>query len=92
MKRTIILSLTLLSIAITHTQAETRLVPADHATIQQAINDSNDGDIIIVDPGTYHENINFSGKNIVLTSTDPNDPEIVTATIIDGQGRGSVSL
>ena len=90
MKRAILLSLALLSIATTNAQAETRLVPADYATIQQAIQESNDGDVVIVENGTYSENINFSGRNIILTSKDPNDPEIVAATIIDGQSKGSV--
>ena len=90
MKRAFLLSLALLSVVTTLTQAKTRLVPADYATIQQAIQESNDGDVVIVNPGTYPENINFSGKNIILTSKDPNNPEIVAATIIDGQGRGSV--
>ncbi|MGB2862699.1 MAG: right-handed parallel beta-helix repeat-containing protein [Sedimentisphaerales bacterium] len=90
MKRAILSSLAILLIATIQAQAETRLVPADYATIQQAIDGSNDGDVIIVDPGTYPENINFSGKNIVVSSTNPEDPEIVAATIIDGQGRGSV--
>jgi hypothetical protein len=35
-------------------------------------------------PGLYHENINFLGKNITLTSTNPTDPNVVAATIIDG--------
>jgi hypothetical protein len=90
MKSAIILSLALLSIVFTPVQAETRSVPADYATIQQAIDDSNDGDVVVVDPGTYYENINFSGKNIVVTGTNPDDSEIVAATIIDGQGRSSV--
>ena len=90
MKRAILSSLAILLIATIQAQAETRLVPADYATIQQAINSSNDGDVIIVEGGTYRENINFSGKNVVLTSTDPNDSEIVAATIIDGNGQGSV--
>lgn len=89
MKRVIILNLILLSIATTATQAKTRSVPADYATIQQAIDDSNDGDVVVVDPGTYPENINFSGKNIVVTGTHPDDSEVVAATIIDGRGRGS---
>jgi len=92
MKRAILLSLATLLIASTPMQADTRLVPAAYATIQQAIEDSNDGDVIIVEAGTYRENINFSGKNIVLTSKDPNDSEIVAATIIDGQGRGSTAV
>jgi len=77
MNRVISLSIAILVILNTPTQAETHVVPDDYATIQQAIDDSNDGDVIIVDPGTYSENINFSGKNIVLTSADPNNPEIV---------------
>jgi hypothetical protein len=93
MKRTILLSLVLLSAAIMPVSAETRLVPADYATIQQAINDSNDGDVVIVAPGTYQENINFLGKNIVVTSTDPNNPEVVATTIIRAtlKERGNLS-
>ena len=92
MKRSILSSLIILLIITIPAQAETRLVPVDYATIQQAIDSSNDGDMIIINPGTYPENINFSGKNIIVTSTDPNDSEIVASTIIDGQGRGSVVL
>jgi hypothetical protein len=65
-------------------------VPANHATIQQAINASSDGDEIIVSPGTYVENISFNGKNIVLRSTDPTNPGVVASTIIDGNQAGSV--
>ncbi|HCO93722.1 MAG TPA: hypothetical protein DIU00_07200 [Phycisphaerales bacterium] len=90
MKNAILLSLALLSIAAMESSADTRLVPGSYATIQQAIDDSNDGDVVIVETGTYTENINFLGKNIVVTSTDPNDPEIIAATIIDGNGQGSV--
>ncbi|MHC4315392.1 MAG: hypothetical protein ACYSW3_23350, partial [Planctomycetota bacterium] len=64
--------------------------PADFNNIQAAIDDSNDGDIIIVAEGRYFENINFNGKNITLRSTDPNDPNVVAATIIDGDRNGSV--
>jgi len=64
--------------------------PANFNNIQAAIDDSNNSDTIVVEEGTYFENINFRGKNIVLTSTDPNNPDIVAATIIDGMGNGSV--
>ena len=65
-------------------------VPADYSTIQAAIDGSVAGDTIVVSPGTYVENINFNGKNIILTSTDPADPNIVAATVIDGNAAGSV--
>ncbi|MDP2898940.1 MAG: right-handed parallel beta-helix repeat-containing protein [bacterium] len=58
--------------------------------IQEGIDASSDGDTVIVGPGTYVENIRFSGKNITLRSTDPLDPAIVAATIIDGNQSGSV--
>jgi len=64
--------------------------PADFYSIQAAIDDSNDGDVVIVAEGRYVENINFNGKNITLRSTDPNDPDVVAATIIDGYQNGSV--
>ena len=56
--------------------------PADFNTIQAAIDDSNDGDTIIVQPGLYDEDIDFLGKNILLTSTNPTNPNTVSATII----------
>ena len=57
---------------------------ADFNNIQAAIDDSNDGDTIIVQPGLYTEYIIFHGKNITLTSTNPTDSNVVAATIING--------
>jgi hypothetical protein len=65
-------------------------VPGNFPTIQMAIDASIDGDTVFVSPGTYYENINFNGRNIVLTSTDPEDSNVVASTIIDGGGNGSV--
>jgi len=90
MKKTFLLSLVLLLVIEALVPATTHRVPEQYATIQQAIDDTNDGDIVMVNPGTYVENINFNGKNIVLTSTNPDNPEIVAATIIDGNSWGSV--
>jgi hypothetical protein len=65
-------------------------VPANHQTIQAAIDAAVNGDEIIVSPGVYAENIQFGGKNIVLRSTDPTDPDVVADTIIDGNRADSV--
>ena len=62
----------------------------DFATIQGAIDGVDQGDTVIVHPGTYYENIDFGGKNIVLRSEDPDDPGTVDSTIIDGQATRSV--
>ena len=61
-------------------------VPGDYSTIQDAINASVNGDTVLVEPNTYYENINFRGKNIVLTSRfyATNDPADIWATIING--------
>jgi beta propeller repeat protein len=65
-------------------------VPGNYSTIQQAIDNSSSGDTVIVQPGTYYENIDFKGKNITLRSTDPENPAIVASTIINANGQGSV--
>ncbi len=64
--------------------------PSPYDTIQAAIDVAVDGDVIIVMPGTYVETINLRGKAITLQSSDPTDPNVVLATIIDGNQAGSV--
>ncbi|MHC4946331.1 MAG: right-handed parallel beta-helix repeat-containing protein, partial [Planctomycetota bacterium] len=60
-------------------------VPGDYPTIQEAIIAAVNGDVVLVDPGTYVENISFKGKSIVVKSTS--GPEV---TIIDGNQSGTV--
>jgi parallel beta-helix repeat protein len=55
--------------------------------IRHAINEASPGDHIVVGEGIYFENISFNGKNITLSSADPNDPNVVGATIIDGDNH-----
>jgi hypothetical protein len=57
-----------------------------YVTIQAAIDDSNDGNDIVVYAGTYEETVDYKGKAITVRSTDPNDANVVAATIIDGNG------
>ncbi len=80
---------TLLLVSQAYGQTTIR-VPLDAPTIQIAISNAMPFDTIIVDPGTYFEAISFGGKVITLQSTNPNDPAVVAATIIDAGGLGSV--
>ncbi|HUW20042.1 MAG TPA: S8 family serine peptidase [Sedimentisphaerales bacterium] len=57
--------------------------------IQEAIYAARYGKIVVVAAGTYYETINFIGKDITVTSLDPNDPGVVGAAIIDANGAGS---
>ena len=65
-------------------------VPDDYSTIQAAIDAASDGDVIIVHQGIYYENIHFGGKPITVKGMDPNDQDVVAATIIDGNQVDSV--
>ena len=39
-----------------------------------AIRLAEHADLVVVAPGTYHERLDFLGKTIAVTGTDPTDP------------------
>jgi parallel beta-helix repeat protein/predicted outer membrane repeat protein len=60
--------------------------------IQPAIDGANQMDVIILSPDRYtgpgNQDIDFKGKAITLRSTNPYDPNVVSATIVDAAGSG----
>jgi parallel beta-helix repeat protein len=62
-------------------------VPQDKKTIQEAVDDSEDGDLVLVSPGTYAESVTVEENrpNITIRGTDRN------AVILDGQRASLVN-
>ncbi|MCP4582438.1 MAG: hypothetical protein GY839_12575 [candidate division Zixibacteria bacterium] len=73
-------------------QANVIKIPAHYPTIQQGIESSSNGDTVLAQPGAYVENINFTGRNIILASHYllTGDTSYISSTIIDGDSAGSV--
>ena len=71
-------------------EAVERHVPSGYPTIQSAIDACVDGDEVVIAPGTYrgegNRDLDYAGRAITVRSTDPNDPTVVAATVIDCQG------
>jgi len=61
-------------------------VPTDYTTVQTGIDAATSGDTVLVDTGTYFENINFNGKAITIASHFilDGDSNHINKTIIDG--------
>src|SRR6266403_4701197 len=60
-------------------------VPSDQPTVQAGINAASNGDVVLVSPGRYKENINFLGKDITVKSSNGRK-----VTILDGSQKGPV--
>jgi hypothetical protein len=82
-KRHFLASAMLLLGCVTTLVATTTHVPGDYPQIQAAITVANVGDVVLIDPGTYQEKLDFLGKPILVTGTDPSDPAVVSATVVD---------
>jgi hypothetical protein len=74
-------------------------VPDEFSSIQEAINRSRHGDVVLVAPGKYQERIDFKGKNITVASHYflHGNLHFIKSTIIDashlaGQDTASVVL
>ena len=76
--------------ALVHTVAQDST--GQYSSVQEAIYASESSDTVLVMPGTYYENINFSGKSISLFSLTAitNDPSYTAVTILDGRQQASV--
>ncbi len=61
-------------------------VPTDYATIQDAIFAAQEGDTIVVCPGTYYGPGIGLGKSVTIRSEHPDKPSCVAETIIDRTG------
>ena len=63
-------------------------VPADHATVQAAVDAAADGDTILVAPGVYRGAVDLGDKRLALVSEHFRNGEAsaIATTIIDGDG------
>ena len=106
MKYPLLISMFLTSTALADTWTVDDDGAADFSTIQEALEAATTGDTITVFPGIYTSTSNEAvalipkrpdapnvSKTLTITSSNPDDPEVVANTIIDGEGinRGFVS-
>lgn len=59
-------------------------------SIQLAVDYANTGEVIVLQPGIYNENIDLHRKNIILQSVEPNNPSYIGGTIIQGSADSPV--
>ena len=67
-------------------------VPAEYATIQAGVDAASPGDTVLVQPGSYRENIVIDQVPVTLASMFliTGDPGFIPATTINGSEAGSV--
>jgi len=65
--------------AVTEPSGTTRNVPEDHPTIQNAVDAADPGDLVLVQPGVYREQVDVTTPSITIRGTDRHD------VIVDGE-------
>ena len=61
-----------------------------NAIIQDAIDKAVNGNEIVLDKGTYYQDVKIDHKALTIRSIDPNSPSIVANTLICGQTSSNV--
>ena len=65
--------------AVADASGTTRRVPQDHGSIQAAVDAADPGDLVLIGPGVYREEVKVATPSLVLRGTDRN------AVVIDGE-------
>lgn len=85
--------ITTIILAVCTSTAQIINIPADYPTIQEGIDAAEEGDTVLVQPGTYYENIRISHANNITVASlylTTEDPSYISQTVIDGGQQYSV--
>jgi CubicO group peptidase (beta-lactamase class C family) len=69
---------------------ENATIGVRYATIQAAVDLAEEGEVIVIDPGTYEETVNLTGKDIVLRGAGWDVPSAAADTVLRGDGTQPV--
>jgi len=88
----VLLTFLILFTLVSSSQSRIIYIPSPSlATIQSGISLALEGDTVLVNSGTYYENINFKGKKIVVAGRYllEDDTSLISSTIIDATYKPS---